>query len=145
MEHVDASSALVVTDPDVAAVLASPDHLRFLAPFVARDRTLTGVARELGVPLSTLYRRVQRYVRLGLLRVTREEARVGRARKHYRSTRDAFFVPNRVASPAEERMSAFHAHWERTFARAAAEAHGEAYLDWGSASTATRRACWPWA
>ena len=131
MEHDDASSALIVTDPDVAAVLASPDHLRFVAPFVARERTMTDVARELDVPLSTLYRRVQRYVRLGLLRVAREEARAGRARKHYRSTRDAFFVPNRVASPAEERMTAFYAHWERVFARAAVEAYGEAYLDWG--------------
>lgn len=131
MEHDHASSTLVVTEPDVAAVLASPDHLRFLAPFVGQERTLSDVARELGVPLSTLYRRVQRYVRLGLLRVVREEARAGRARKHYRSTRDAFFVPNRIAPPAEERVSAFYAHWERTFARAAVEAYGPAYLDWG--------------
>ena len=112
MKEATESSTLVVTNKEAAAVLGDPASLRLLAPFLGHERTLKGVATDLEVPLSTLYKRVTRFVSLGLVKITRETARNGRAIKHYRCVADAFFVPGHLV-PAR---SADHA-WPDYFHR----------------------------
>lgn len=94
------SRTFEVESEEAAALLSDVESLRFLAPFLGHERTLSGVAAELGAPISTVYRRVQRFVALGLAQVTKESARKGRALKHYRCVADAFFVPVQLAPHA---------------------------------------------
>jgi hypothetical protein len=82
-----------ITDPDAAHILASPEEMRFLNPFIARERLISEAARELEVAPLLMYRRTVRLERLGLIRVTRTEARAGKPVRYYRSVADAFFVP----------------------------------------------------
>lgn len=96
-----------VTDAEQARLLTDPRSRDFFKPFLARERGVTQAAAELGCSLSTLLYRVRTFVRAGLLQVSREERRAGRAIKHYRSVHDAYFVPFRLTPHAtlEERLS----------------------------------------
>jgi len=95
-----------VTDPEQARILTSPAALRLFRPFLARERTVSEVARETGRDLNAVLYRVRTYLAAGLLEVVREIERPGRAVKVYRSVHDAYFVPYEVTPFAtlEERM-----------------------------------------
>ena len=99
MEAASFSSALHgktwsrIEDGEAARLLTTLEELRFLEPFLGAERSVKEAADALGVPLDALYFRVRRAERLGLLRVTRLEARAGRAVKHYATVSDGFFVP----------------------------------------------------
>jgi len=95
-----------VTDAEQARILTSPRALRLFRPFLARERTVSEVARETGADLSAVLYRVRTYLAAGLLEVVRETLRPGRAVKAYRSVHDAYFVPYDVTPFAtlEERM-----------------------------------------
>lgn len=80
-------------DPAAARVLADAYTRQFFEPFIWRERRVSDVARELGVSTNAMLYRVRQFVRLGLLEVTRTEARAGRAVQHYRSTSQRYFVP----------------------------------------------------
>ena len=82
-----------VNDPEQARLLSDQKSLRFFSPFLAAGNTVAGAARELGCALHTMLYRVRTFLKAGLLRVTREEKRAGRAVKVYRSVHDAYFVP----------------------------------------------------
>lgn len=82
-----------VRDPEQARLLTDPVSKEFFKPFLARERTVSQVAAELGCSVSTILYRVNTFLKVGLLFVTRDEKRAGRAIKHYRSVRDAFFIP----------------------------------------------------
>lgn len=82
-----------VTDAGAAETITDPRRLRFLAPFVGRERTVAAVARELAVSPHRMLYQVRRLLRLGLIEVVREEARAGRAVRHYRAVADGFFAP----------------------------------------------------
>ena len=86
----------MVTNAEAARILLEPKHARFIAPFLGRERLVAEVAEEIGAPLSTTFRHVTRYCEVGILQVTREQTRKGRALKFYRTVTDAFFVPNRL-------------------------------------------------
>ena len=101
---------LTISDPRAAAVLAHPLQLRFLSPFIGRERRAGEVAQLLGVPLTTLAYRVDRMLELGLLEVTRVEKRAGSPIKHYRATADAFFVPFEATDA--ETLEALLRQWE---------------------------------
>ena len=131
MEDENASSTLVVTDPEMAKVLLEPDHLRYIAPFVGFERTLSEVARETTSTLSTTYRRVVRYCDLGILEVAREQKRKGRALKLYRAVADVFFVPNRLAGGEEHSSERWEAHWEEDFRRGLRHAYAHRLDGWG--------------
>jgi hypothetical protein len=89
---------VTITDPAAAQVLASPQEMRFLNPFIARERLISEAARELEVAPLLMYRRSVRLERLGLIRVTRTAPRAGKPVRYYRSVADAFFVPFRATN-----------------------------------------------
>ena len=97
MRDPDSDSAagewLVVEDPEQARLLTDLDAARYFEPFIARERSVSEAARELGCRVDTLLYRVRQFLAAGLLEVTRLEKRAGRAIKQYRSVADAFFVP----------------------------------------------------
>ena len=58
---------LIVTDEGAAEALTDPRSLRLLPPFLGRAMSVGEAARETGEKANTTLRRVQRFVRLGLL------------------------------------------------------------------------------
>lgn len=83
---------MVVQDEGLGA-LADHDMRRFLEPFLGRECTARAAANELGEDLDRVLTRVRRFLRVGLLRVTRIEPRAGRAVKFYQTVADGFFIP----------------------------------------------------
>ena len=128
MTEQNESSPLTVTTPEAARLLLEPKHARFIAPFLGRERLVAEVTREIGAPLSTTFRHVSRYCEVGILKVTREQARKGRALKYYRTVADAFFVPNSLRVTAHD---AWLAELERATKRGAEHVYGEHLVDWG--------------
>lgn len=88
----------VISSAQAAHVLTNPKEWRLLAPFMHGEKTLAQVARHLGMKLPTLSYHVGRYLDLGLLQVSREQARQGRAIKYYRTSANSFFVPFALTS-----------------------------------------------
>lgn len=113
-----------VVDPRAARILADPDWIAWLEPFLGRVSGVAEAARRLGRPLDAMRYRVRRMERAGLLEVVGERRRAGRPIRLYRSVADGFVVPFE-ATPfvdLEERMKAsLRADAER-FARSAAAA-----------------------
>jgi predicted transcriptional regulator len=83
---------------DTIALLIDVQELRWLQPFMNGERNLASVAQELSADLSFLSRKVKRMLKLGLLEVSRTEARKGRAIKHYRASADEFFIPEHTGA-----------------------------------------------
>lgn len=113
-----------VADPRAARILADPDWIPWLEPFLGRVSGVADAARRLGRPLDATRYRVRRMERAGLIEVVGERRRAGRPIRLYRSVADGFVVPFE-ATPfvdLEERMKAsLRADAER-FARSAAAA-----------------------
>lgn len=107
---------LTVTDPNQARALTDPAVLKYLEPFIARERTIKQVADELKLNLEAIYYQVKQLERLGLLTVVRQEARAGRATRIYSAVADGFFIPNR-AEPLEAFMDRVDAHFNRQLQR----------------------------
>ncbi len=105
---------VVVEDPGTAVLLADRDLVRFLAPFLDREVTITQAAAELGMTVRAAFPRVRRLQRLGLVHITREEPRAGRAIKHYTAAGQEFFVPLGALPPGPE-MFASESYWHRQF------------------------------
>jgi len=82
-----------VTTEEQASWLSTPSKRRFLLPFLCRDRTIKAASAETDCTLEVMYYRVQQLQRAGLVHMVREEARGGRAIKHYRTVADQFFIP----------------------------------------------------
>ncbi len=81
----------------VARLLTNPEEANWITPFLGRETTIKAAAEELGLPMLGMYRAVKRLEQLGLLTVTRSQARKGRAVLHYRSSSNAYFVPYSAA------------------------------------------------
>lgn len=92
-EEPAAQSFQVITDPGATKVLTNPGLLRLITPFIGREVTIGQAADEVGASPNTTYKRVMRYVDLGLLEVAREQSRAGRSIKLYRTVADVLFVP----------------------------------------------------
>ena len=131
--HQKSSSALVVNQPDMAQALTDPESQRLLVLFFRKAVTIAEAARATNTKPNTLYARVVRYVRCGLLIVEREVPRAGRALKLYRTTAERFFVPFEVMSfESLEMMSCkLDAYWERELRQAVTRAKPEAIGNWG--------------
>lgn len=87
------SSHIEVTNPAAVKVLMDRNQVQLFRPFFEGETTLSAAADALGLPLRFLFRKVQRFVDLGLLQVSREEARKGRALRYYRTPAGFFYVP----------------------------------------------------
>lgn len=75
--------------PEAVALLVDKRRNRFFTPFLARERSVTEVAAELGVGKSLVSYWVGRMCRMGLL----QPVESGHRRRRYRSTADQFDVP----------------------------------------------------
>jgi hypothetical protein len=82
-----------IVDPRAAAVFASPRQRKILLSLVAEDRSLSQLARLTEAPLNLLHHHIHKFMRLGLVRIAREEPRAGAPIKYYRAAARAFFVP----------------------------------------------------
>jgi hypothetical protein len=100
---------------------------RFLTPFIGQERTVSEVAAELQVHMSSVLYRVRQFIRLGLVGEPRLEPRKGKPIKYYRSVADGFFVPFR-ATPLEA-QEALSPHTFSEFQRALNESVGQAWLE----------------
>jgi len=111
MQGPPSSRTLTVTDPRASRLLLDPDEFYFFEPFLAQEVTITQAAALLGCRPNSLLARVRRMLACGLLEVTREVPRAGRAIKVYRSVAEVFFV-HKSPSPITE-----HGAWVRSRAR----------------------------
>ncbi len=105
-------STAVADDPAQVALLFDLDQLPYLGPFLGRESSAAAAAAELGVPVDRVLTRVRRFLRVGLLEVTRVEPRKGRAVKHYRTVADEFFVPADAVDTSADLL-----RYERTWQR----------------------------
>lgn len=122
------SACTVVSHTTPKTVRLEPTHARFIAPFLGRERLVAEVAQEIGAPLSTTFRHVTRYCEAGILKVTREQARKGRALKLYRTVADAFFIPNSLRLTSHD---AWLGKLEQAAKRGLEHVYGEHLADWG--------------
>lgn len=84
---------------EAALLLTNRQELRYLKPFILRECTVSEAAAELGVKITPMYKKLERLLKLGLVRETRQTARVGRAIRHYRAVAEQFFVPFTLHPP----------------------------------------------
>ena len=131
MEDRGASRVLTISSAGAAKAIRDPATLSQLSPFLARERTISEVARSQGVPVSTQFRRVQRFVRLGLLEVSRTVRRNGKPTKLYRSVADSFFVPSEVSEEPAVWSGTWNRYWDEEFDRSLTEACSEWFPRWG--------------
>ena len=89
----------VLENQAACALIADRAERRWLAPFLAEERSIGQVAAQLEVSATKLYKRVTKLLSLGLLRVTRTEPRAGKAVRYYRATAENFLIPFRVYPP----------------------------------------------
>ncbi len=94
-----------VDDQATARLLLDRSISRYLVPFLDREMSVGAAAADLDTTIGVLLPRVRRLARAGLLVVTREEPRKGRAIKYYRSVADEFFVPVGVLDPSDLLLS----------------------------------------
>ena len=97
---VRSSQTLHVRQAAQAELLFDERARRVLAPFVGQASSAARAAQSLGMPLNTLLYQVRRLLDAGLLIVTQEERRAGRAVRHYRASAERFTVPYAL-TPAE--------------------------------------------
>lgn len=125
-----------VETPDAARFLTDANINHYLHPFLGQETSVGEAARQVGVTVQVMHYWVGRLVALGLVQVTREEPRRGRAIKHYRAVADAFFVPF-AATPVEtlEALLTQHDAWQQArFTRGLVKAFLEGVDDplaWG--------------
>lgn len=96
---------LRIDSPEAASMISEKRARRFLECFLGQARSVSQVAGELGVDMSSVSYRVKQFIRLGLVEMVREVPRGGRAIKYYRTVADAFFVPFGVVPFAPGELS----------------------------------------
>jgi hypothetical protein len=82
-----------IVDRRAAAVFSAPRQRKILLSLVGEELSLSQLAHLTETPLSLLHHHVQRFMRLGLVKISRRQARAGAPIKYYRATARAFFVP----------------------------------------------------
>ncbi len=134
MKEQKSPSIRIITDAKAADTLINPKTLRMLEPFLANDCSILKAANKTGVKANTVLSRVKRFMDYGLIRITKEEKRAGRAIKHYRSTADIFFVPYEAttAESLETMMAERERYWERLLRKAVVETRSEDLGTWGT-------------
>ncbi len=134
MKEQKSPSIRIITDAKAADTLINPKTLRMLEPFLAKDCTILQAAKETGVKANTVLSRVKRFMDNGLISITKEEKRAGRAIKHYRSTADIFFIPYEAttAESLETMMAERERYWEKLLRKAVVETRSEDLGTWGT-------------
>jgi hypothetical protein len=108
MTVLDSASFFTVSDEEQARLLTEPTSKEFFKPFLAQECSVTQAAEVVGCNLNTMLYRVKTLLKAGLIKVTRQEKRKGRAIKYYRSVHDSYFIPFSLTPYAtlEERLEA---------------------------------------
>ena len=83
----------LVSNEELSKILIDTQELGVLEPFFKGDVILSEVAEKYDIKLNTLLYKVNKWIDLGLVEVTREETRNGRAIKIYQATAKTFIVP----------------------------------------------------
>lgn len=86
-------SRLEITDPDVAALFIKEHVAAYLSQFIGAEITIAKAANQTNVKLNVMAYWAGRFLKLGLIRVTKTETRGGSAIKHYQSVTNEFIVP----------------------------------------------------
>ncbi|WP_133161863.1 hypothetical protein [Deinococcus koreensis] len=122
-----------MTDPAVVPRLVDGWELRYLAPFMGREVTLSEAARELGVSLPRLHYQARKLCAEGLVRVLRVERRRRHAVKIYRAVADVFFVPFALISSESVAVAMARADlpWRPLFLRSLEQVWREHPGEWG--------------
>ena len=120
----EARGWLTVERRDQAKLLSDQVAVSYLTPFLARERSASEAARELGVGIDTLLYRIRTFLAADLLEIVDEVPRAGRPIKIYRSVADGFFVPFELTDYAEveEQARASLRDGEEAIVRAASSA-----------------------
>ena len=132
MKEQNSNRTLIVTDPKSATILRDPKQLSFIAPFLGNACTIGEVARKLDGEPSTMYRRVQRYIELGLLELAFEKQRSGKTTKFYQTSAEAFFIPNHVVKNSAVKKINWYSYWERVLSSSVEYGVNEATENWGT-------------
>ncbi|WP_167757756.1 winged helix-turn-helix domain-containing protein [Deinococcus fonticola] len=104
----------VVKDFRAAQVLLDKPQLSILRAFMTPGgQTIKAVAEQLRLDLNNVYRRVQRFEQLGLLKVVAHQKRRGRDVKVYRATAQEFFIPTSLYPLNEYFLDLFQPFAER--------------------------------
>jgi hypothetical protein len=105
---------LRIEEPNIAEVVVDPNKQKLFGPFFARETTIAEAARIAQVSTLLMYRHVKRFETLGLLEVTRSEARRGRAIQYYQTVAKEFFIPARVL-PLETTLEVVERNAQKLF------------------------------
>ncbi len=103
---------------ETASVLADPQAMEVLTPFLGRSCTVGQAAKGLGARIDTMMYRVERLLAVGLIR--REEGLSPRSRKVYRAVEDRFVIPFETTrfETLVDLMVRYNAEPHQRFARA---------------------------
>lgn len=110
---------LHIVDPVLAELITDPQLRRYIATFLERECSVGEAAKELEVSPQAMLYWTRKLVKLGLLKVVREERRRGKPIKYYRSVADGFFIPF-VAIPSETLEALIlkqEEYWQKLLAR----------------------------
>ncbi|BDP43855.1 hypothetical protein DAETH_38240 (plasmid) [Deinococcus aetherius] len=127
------NGVLHLLDPQAAPRLMNGWEMRYLAPFLGREATMSQAARELEVSVSRMHYQVRRLQAEGLLRVVRVERRGRRELKVYRAVADRIFIPfERMPSEnVEVALARADQPWLTLFLRSLARVWREHPGPWG--------------
>jgi DNA-binding transcriptional ArsR family regulator len=89
-----------ITDARAIKILGRLEQRRVLEGLMLGSRTVSQLAADLGLGLQATYYQVRQLEQLGLVRVEHQQARRGRAIKHYRASSEGFFIPFYATSAA---------------------------------------------
>lgn len=126
-----------MSDPKAARALERPELLQVVHFLLNREATASDVAVSLNLTLNAAYLKLRTLHDVGLIRVSREERRAGRAAKHYTAVAPRLFVPFDATNAAdvEELYLRDHAEEARLLVRALLNAYRRA---WGQSASLGR-------
>lgn len=118
------SKILEIRDSKAAEVLLNPASLKQLEPFLGTAKSVSQAAAELGDKANSVLARVKRFLALGLLVQSHEEARAGRPIKYYMTPADIFYIPFEItsASTLVEALEARDSYWQHQLTTAVVHA-----------------------
>lgn len=92
VEDSTSKETTLVADAAQVALLTDVRALRYLAPFLCGEQTLSSASAAAGVPPSTMAYWLPKFQQAGLIEVAGSRKRAGMASPRYRATADAFLI-----------------------------------------------------
>jgi hypothetical protein len=128
-------SWLRVENPKAVTCLMEESIFKYLEPFVAKELSVAEAAKLVSVKLNAMHYRAQTFIKLGLLKETRQEKRAGSKVRYYRSSADGYFIPfTHLATKQKDYVDDSALEWQRRLSkmlRQAREKFIANYDTWG--------------